>query len=113
MKQLTGKARVDFFEWLGSENKFKTLQTTPPEGDRYDRRLVINKQLFNKSPQSAKFGLIQEFADSTGYEIEAHTEWCDIYELGGWKPIFNKGCESRPESQEKAVEKLSEIYNSK
>lgn len=101
MKQLTGKAKEDFFEWLAT-TYYRDI-----------RSISDLERAFSFQPQSAQFGLIQEWGDSVGYDIEISTG-----EFGGFNIVIYyksyyslEGVKSRPEAQQKAVEKLSEIYN--
>jgi len=87
----------DFFEWL--DKKY------PMEGH--------NDWLFEDLPKSAQFGLVQEFADTFKVYIEAYgdTGWEIEGSLGNHESL---SCDMpRQEAQDKAIEKLKELYNQK
>ena len=99
--KLEGKLKEDFLRWLCIKENGN------------DRAIYGIEKWFKELPQSAQFGLIQEYADMLGYRIVINWEqnykepvrW--EYFLGKWVEDFK----SRPEAQLAVVEKLNEIVN--
>lgn len=112
--KIEGKLKDGFFEWLEDDNKFEVDSGYFDIGGT--SCYTSNKLFFEASPQSAQFGLIQEWGDSVGYYLEM-VFLMDEYiariwsEKHGWDSLCNITCNSRPEAQREAVKKLSEIYN--
>jgi len=106
----------DFFEWL--DKKY------PMEGH--------NDWLFEDLPKSAQFGLVQEFADTKGYYIyisfDAYLDGVNkLWQILKYNPKSTFDCWDNvstgaygdngeytlQEAQDKAIEKLKELYNQK
>ncbi len=91
----------DFFKWLRTtiNSKIYTWYDTIDDW-------------FYDLPKSAQFGLIQEFADKeTNYYFETSKTWIGIFVWGvSGEPItYFNGLDI----QDKAIEKLKELYNQK
>lgn len=109
MKQLQGKAREDFEKWLKEHHKVADYNEYR-EIDGYSTWIA---DYFDDFPQSAQFGLIQEWGDSVGEKIsiywrEIDDDWFAYIGIVSVSELFFK---SLPEAQIKAVEKLNEIIN--
>ncbi len=82
-----------------------------------------NDWLFEDLPKSAQFGLIQEFADTKGYDILTYMYEKDMYiyevndfndeEVGFNTTEAGEEYGTRQEARDKAIEKLKELYNQK
>ena len=99
MEQLTGKARIDFIAW-------------------YIKTYFVDEPIrFKSLPQSAQFGLIQEWGDSVeifisiNYSRNLTMQGSDWFHVRVDDKYVMNGLSSRQQPQMKAVEKLSEIYN--
>lgn len=117
--KLTGKCKQDFEVWINDQT-FPQVKGEETEVDQL--------------PVSMQFGIIQEFADSVGYRIEAASDTlldidsplfvCKIttvkledvsyypFKRYKYKDIYScGGFNPRKEAQQAAIEKFNEIYN--
>jgi transcriptional regulator CtsR len=104
--KLEGKLKDGFFEWLLITMWF----TTKEELIDIKQDMSMLKWEFDILPQSAQFGLIQEYAEKIGYEVEArHSGTWIVYKM--YSKFSDGGANSRSEAQIKAIEQLNEIIN--
>ena len=97
----TGNCEEDFKEWLENNKElFKFLHV-----------------YFDDIPDSMKWGVFVDFADSVGYWITMDYS-CDMFELGiateteHGTYFYELGdYQTRTEAREKALEKFDELYN--
>lgn len=103
--KLTGNAKEKFEEWF----KFKW---------REKGSAPIGLAKFYSLPESMKWGIYQDWADSMGYEMwveKAMAEfryWYNIYEKDG-RLHYNEGFQTRQEARNSVIDKLNEIINEK
>ena len=101
---LTGKCKKDFEEWFNKGVADKTSYGTYLLGRFYGLHL------------SMQFGVIQEFADSVGYDMITEASilqdkyWFTIYKQGN-DNINDSYFDTRKEAQQAAIAKFNEIYN--
>lgn len=115
IEQLTGKAKEKFSHWLSKAHKMICADVW----NGIDAELYDDIQ---NLPESAQFGLIQEWAMSEGYWLEVGIDnvghkdvkwnwYVDIIILsGGLEGVLNHH-ETISEAQVDAVKKLDEIIN--
>ncbi|MEL4307395.1 hypothetical protein [Joostella sp. CR20] len=122
MKPLNGQCEEDFASWAKENN---TLETFLGELALRVGMVLVN---FYDLPTPMQFGVIQEFADSKGFEIYIHP-YTALGEMGidllltdGTLCVlcYNKkgefifdliDLETRQEAQKQAIIKFNEIYN--
>ena len=109
--KLKGKLKEGFFEWLmKNEEPIWQLDGEDSEGMYI---YLYPSLVFYDLPQSAQFGLLQEYADTLGYKISIYWREIDDDWFGyiGIESISESFFNSRPEAQLAAIEKLNEIVN--
>ena len=99
--KLQGKFKTDFFEWLSVKMNTE-----------------LAKDRFDCLPQSAQFGLLQEYCDSVGiiisngYYVNQYNQWQFDICQGEDDYIFPiEQFDSRQEAQVQAIEKAQLILN--
>jgi len=112
--KLTGKCKDDFEKWV-EKQKFSILHDV---GER-QMNIVPLGDMFEQLHDSMQYGVMVDFFDSVGIEIEItrDIDWEDKVILG-WVYYIenyenNKWYDSRQEAREQAITKANEIYNSK
>lgn len=78
-----------------------------------------NEDVFYKLPESMQWGVIQDFADSLGYEVSTFLALSDLSKYGWDITIHEKDMvafratyfKTRQEARNAAIEKLNEIIN--
>ncbi len=107
--KLTGKAKEQFEAWY-----LKLIRVQREDYNKFDDYTIIKK--FYRSIQSMQWGVIQDFADSLGYDIIAESTtaqdkyWFTIYTLPE-SITEEKMFDTRQEARNAAIEKLNEIIN--
>ena len=99
---LEGKAKELFNNWLiGWYLKELNIRRPNP------------LYLFNQQPPSMQWGVIQDFADSLGYEIGASWtgHWFIIKHFMSNHEAISLSNSSRQEARTAAIEKLNELLN--
>ena len=99
--ELKGKLKEGFFEWLN-----KTYNNIYCKD--YKHGEDMNEWFY--LPQSAQFGLIQEYADTLGIPIETQFRF-DCYYVWIAKDSDALEYGTRPEAQVAALKSLNEIVN--
>ena len=99
--KLTGKFKDGLYEWL-QEKSFIFKEVQPNFGDL---------------PQSAQFGLIEEYCDTLGVRVGIYFIHENHTNFEYWVQIIcdtedEYYCKSRAKAQLKALEKVQEIINS-
>ena len=99
---LQGKFKDDFFEWF----KLKYLKGS--------HTFII----FEDLPQSAQFGLIQEFADTKGCEITIYSHCNTLGKRRKWELYFGDvrngyRANTRQQMEEYAIDEFEKLYNQK
>ena len=102
MSKLTGKAKEQFEKWYNPEYNYNNRGW----------RLVE----FYNLPEAMQQGVIQDWADSLGYDIIAESTtaqdkyWFTIYTLPE-SIVEEKMFDTRQEARNAAIEKLNELIN--
>jgi hypothetical protein len=99
--ELTGQAKIDFDKWIFKQDEIYSV--------RWATRL----------PDSMKYGVIVDFADSVGVDVSIRSLEQDRFD---WRTFeYDKNdiaysetfFETRPEARREAVKKFNELYNEK
>ena len=104
--KLTGKCREDFENWLAEIAFNEFIKSDEPE---FNGEEVV--ELFWVSPDSMKWGVIQDFADSVGIDLKV-IKLVSSNEF--WTEFKNKlivGFETRNEARIEAVIQFNIWYN--
>jgi len=104
--RLTGEAKEKFEKWY-----LKTIEIV--EMESIDESFDING--FYDLPQSMQFGVLQDWADSMGYEINVLRIHENDYDWSVWVDEEAKiqTAKTRQEARNAAIDKLNEIVNEK
>jgi hypothetical protein len=101
--KLTGKCKEDFEKWYIK--------------DLVEKELALEE--FYNSSDSMQYGVLVDFFDSVGVNIEVWIEYqvggvlIDFYAVLVNDENISGGFETRQEARTKAIEKANEIYNAK
>ena len=107
--ELTGKCKEEFEKWFTDSDNHKGFDA---EQIALDRRCRLN--LFYQLYPSMRYGVLEDYFDSVGINIEItndnkdiKTFWIDI----NAKEIDSVELNSRPEARIAAIEKANELRN--
>ena len=103
--KLEGKLKEGFFEWFVNTKYYQSYLSN------IEQIIKAHELWFKDLPQSARFGLIQEYAEDVldfSIFIKGNGSWFVSKSLNEW--YSSKEC-SRPEAEIKVVEQLNEIVN--
>lgn len=117
---MIGSAKSDFAKWYGK--RIPIVTSTPKGGS--ERCVPITTDVFYQLPLSMQFSVVQDWADSVGYEVVIipysylmtisfdtdETYSASIHRHYSWQ-WDGADYNSRKEAQLAAIKKLVEIYN--
>tara|TARA_R110000772_G_scaffold128391_1_gene236025 strand:- start:282 stop:647 length:366 start_codon:yes stop_codon:yes gene_type:complete len=104
---LSGQAKEKFEKWYFST---QCLIIKGGQGVAIINKGVVGLNRFYYLPDSMKFGVYQDFADSVGFRIVIATPKRNgfYWEIGAEESIVFK---TRSEARKAAIEKFNEIFN--
>jgi hypothetical protein len=114
--KLTGKCKEDFEEWVGNQ----PYSISHDVGER-QMNIVPLADMIEQLPKSMQYGVLVDFFDSVGVEIDIDIDSKFRYEVAEINFYiytelqtydgYDNHYSTRQEARTKAIEKANEIYN--
>ena len=118
--KLTGKCKIDFEKWYNDNYNITETDEynfVPIKGRRDGEWNSHTEVTFNMLTNAMKFGVMVDYFESVGYDIEIYREssYSKDYKINGTRYDVKEWNEktSRYEARLKVIEKANAQYNSK